>query len=162
MSTRNILDEVFSMDEEEAETFMESVRESYGEDDERNIGFDDTEAYGVSTPKLREDTSGYIRILHGPTGTSGTDWSDYVWHIAPNHPKKPWKVRPEYLLLAIQKVFSTVVPESSRVWIWSPDPEWEILEWTFRVVDLMHEWSVTIEDIEAMNLKLLEVCNSLV
>lgn len=162
MSTRNILDDVFSMDEEAKETFMEAVEDSYGEEDERVGLFDKTPAYGVSIPQLVTKESGYIRLLSGPVAGKDGDPTDYVWHIAPNHPKKPWKARPEHLLLAVQKVFSTVVPDKNRVWIWGPDPEWEIAEWSFKAVDILSDWSVTIDDISIMNEKLLEICNSLV
>lgn len=162
MSTRSILDDVFSMDEETSESFMEAIRKDYDTSEENGIGFDSVEVYKVSAPPLKTINSGFIRLMCGPISNSEGGWSDYVWHIAPNHPKKPWKVRPEHLLLAIQKSFLTVIPQTTRVWIWSPDPQWEVLEWTFKAMKVLEEWSVTIEDIEEMNIKLLEVCNSLV
>lgn len=161
MSTRNILDDVFSMDEETSETFMDAVRENYGEEEDRDVGFDDTEKYGVKVPQLRVQESGFIRLFSGPVVDNNGDPSDYVWHVAPNHPRKTWKVRPEHLLLSIQKCFFSVVPQTTQVWIWPPDAQWEIPEWSFKAMGILKEWSVTLEDIEEMNIKLLELCNSL-
>jgi hypothetical protein len=161
MSTRNILDDIFSMDEKDSDTFMDAVRESYVNEDGDELQFDKTEVYGAKVPELKTQTSGFIKIMSGPIVDSSGDLCDYVWHIAPSHHKKTWKVRPEHLLMAIQKVFLTVVPQTTRVWIWAPDPQWEIPEWSFKAMGLLQEWSVDMKDIEEMNIKLLEVCNSL-
>ena len=157
-TTREILDDVFGMDDEVAETFLENVHTQFQTDTDTgdDIGFDTVEKYNVKSPEFTVLQQGFIRVKHGVDGT------DYVWHISPHHPKKPWAARPEHLLLAIKRVFTTVVPPTTRMWIWSPEPEWEILEWTFKAVKLMEAWSVSQEDIDAMNKQLLEVCNSMV
>ena len=156
-ATRNILDEVFAFDDEEEnkETFMESVRKNMDPEGEEDPRFDSTESYSVEVPKLMNTSSGFVRIMHG------IDDRSYVWHIAPNHPKKKWKVRPEQFFMAIHKVMSKVIPPKTRVWIWGPEPSWEIPEWTFKAVDLMDEWSVSEEDINKMVIELLEVLNAL-
>jgi len=157
MSTRNILDDVFSFDDEEqVETFMESVRENTDPPEEVDPRFDKTESYSIEAPKLVSTESKFIRIMHG------VDDRSYVWHISPNHHKKKWKVQPEQFFMAIHKVMSMVIPPSTRVWIWGPEPSWEMPEWTFKAVNLMDEWSVDKEDIDRMIIKLLEVLNALV
>jgi hypothetical protein len=154
---KNILDDVFSRSEEELETFMEAVKENIGQDDmgDFHSKFDDKEI-GAETPDYITQESGNIRITHGWHGT------DYVWHMSTKHPKIPFKVDAKTMLYTVAKTMNDTIPSSVEVKIWLPLADWDIQEYTFKAVDLKSSWQITQKAIEALNLKLFNVLNTMV
>jgi len=161
-----LLDDVFGAPEEDVETFMdllssnevvvnkgapsmESIARSAAEDRPDQISY----------PVLVEQLSGLIRIQHGTHG------EDYVWHIAPYHPKKHvvnYKVSVQRVVYAIAKIMSEGLPSHIQAKIWLPYADWEIQEITFKAMGLNNEWSVNAKTIDAINLKIFETLNTLV
>lgn len=166
MEDRNLLEEIFSAPEEDVDTFMdllasnevvvnkgapamESIARSAAEDRPDMISY----------PKLIEQLSGMIRIQHGTHG------EDYVWHIAPFHPKKHvvnYKVSIQRAVYAIAKIMSEDLPSHIQAKIWLPYADWEIQEITFKALGLNNEWSVSPKTIDSINMKIFSTLNTLV
>lgn len=162
MSTEgeNILEQVFATPEEEVQTFMDIIKESVSEHDDNASGKGLEEVINgnvaqIGLADLLTQKSGWVQIGHGWHG------DDYVWHICPSHPKKPWQVSTERVCYAVAQTMNKVVPQETEVKIWLPYAEWEIKEITFKAIDLKKCWNVDDKSIRQMTIKLFEVLNAL-
>ena len=157
MEEKNILDDVFKTPEEEVETFVEAMSELITDpntSDASRIVHGRPEK--ISYPELVIQRSGLIGIQHG------WDGQNYVWHISPIHPKRPWKVSMDRVVYSIAKTMNTVIPNTTTVNFWLPHQEWEIAEITFKALDLKNVWSISNGDLEEVNKQLFEILNTLV
>jgi len=154
---RNLLDDVFGKSEEQIETFVEAISDAITDPNKDDIDkIKSGEPDKISAPEFIDQTSGFIRVSHG--------WhdADYVWHIAPNHIKKPFKISAERVVYGIAKVMNEVIPQDCEVKIWLPYADWDIQEYTFKAMDLRSHWQVSEEAIGKMNLNLFELLNTMV
>ncbi len=151
MGGDDILKKVFSTSEEDVETFMDVVKTDTDLSSEYS-----GKANQITAPKLRDSLTKLIRIQHG------WDGDDYVWHIAPAHHKRPFKVSIDRVVYTIARVMNETVPETVEVRIWLPSPDWDIPEITFKAFDLAMEWSISEKSLEKILDGLMDVLNELV
>lgn len=162
---RSVLDEIFSQSEEELETFMEAISRNVnpeaalsevGADSEDIDAIRSGKAQEISSPELVTQIIGQIQITHG------WDGGDYVWHICTTDMRIPWKVTDHRLCFGVSKVMTDTIPQTCIVDIWLPIPTWEIVEYTFKAMDLRSCWQITEESIAKMNRQLFEVLNTMI
>jgi len=162
MSEHNLLDDIFNTPEKDVETFMDimdgAIQESGSElrPEKTDISrIRKGKAEAVSAPRFVEQTSGWVTISHG------WDGADYVWHIAPARTSKTWKVSLQRVLYAIIKTMNDTIPQSVKVDIFPPYSDWDIKEITFKAYGLDYTWQIGKKELNALNLKLFEVLNTL-
>jgi len=162
MSTnKNILDDVFGIEEEEVASFADAILDSKVEkgtalDGDNSSKFEQDSPDKIQGPTLQFARNGYIEIAHGWHG------EDYVWHIKPWHPKKQYRVTMQRVLYAIAKTMSEKIPDHIVVDVFMPDYKWEIPEITFKAKEILNEWAIKNEDFPELNEKIFEVLNELV
>jgi hypothetical protein len=162
METRDVLDTVNKVSEEDVQTFLDVLKETVGDEVDDVMAFDihriekgDPEPVRESSI-TKEQISGLIRIVHG--------WhdDDYVWHISPAHQRRTWTVSLERVIYTIAQVMNKVIPPTVEVNIFPPHSEWDIKEITFKAIGLRNQWNVREEDLSTMVVALFEVLNTLV
>lgn len=151
---KSILDDVFGKTEEEVETFMDAIKSQVTAPDKYSRMAEDRPDQ-VSAPELTDQISGDVRVQ------SGFHDMDYVWHISCN-PKKKWKGSIDRICYAIAKTLNDVIPQTVEVKIFLPYADWDLQEITFKAIGLRDCWSITDQVITDLNLKLLQVLNTLV
>lgn len=156
---KNILDKVFSIEEQDVGTFADVLLSrgsvaSEAKDDIEKIKSGSPDK--VQAPDLKLSKNGYIEMLHG------WDKRDYVWHIKPWHPKKQYRVTLKRVIYTIASTMNETIPEYITVDMFMPNQQWSIPELTFKAKDLLDVWSIKDSDIAALNEKLFTVLNALV
>lgn len=162
MADRDLLSEIFSQPEHEVRSFMDTIRDTVQNGPETSdLENLDGKKHNVKAASSSKDqVSGLIHIE--------TVWhkDDCAWHIAPAHPRRPWKVSEDRVLYTIMRVMSGTIPSTIRVDISLPyhDPEgnWDIKEITFKARDIRAAWNVSDKDLEKMVEQLFEALNELV
>ena len=155
----NILDDIFKTPEEDVETFMDVLKDKEvavtktNEWDRAVSGRPDER---LKEPRLGTHISGHVKIECGWHG------SDYVWHLCSVHPKKQFKVSMERVSYSIAKVMNSIIPSSITVNFFLPYADWDIQEYTFKAIDLEHEWSITDEALGKVRVELFEILNTLI
>jgi hypothetical protein len=154
---RNLLDDLFSQDEREVETFVDVIKALdlvIDPDVVSQLASDRPEK--IAIPEFADQTSGGVRINHG--------WHDqeYVWHISPAQMRRPWKVSTERVIRTIMVIMNPIIPNHIVVKVWPPKAEWEIPEVTFKAYELKGEWCITDRAIENLNIELFKTLNELI
>lgn len=162
MSDDNLLENIFSVSDDDAQTFMDVMSDNIEaksdeiSDDLRRIAISgkDGKTEKIINPEYDTIIVGAIKIEKG--------WhaDDYVWHIS-DHPRRPFRVAQGKVVHAIALTMNKVIPNSVEVKIYMPMAEWDIQEYTFKAIDLRNQWNVTEDMIEDLNNSLLEVLNPL-
>lgn len=142
----DVLARIFGLSEQELNQFTDVIKKEINE-----------KPLSTENP-FKADTiiQKYIKIVHGWNG------DNYVWHISPSHERRPWKYSDGRILYAIGYVFNEVMPKSQIFDVYPPDPDWKLKEITYKGVDMKLNWSVTENDINKLNIRLLEVLSALV
>jgi hypothetical protein len=154
---RNLLDDLFTKEEQEVETFVDVLkRENLVIDPETTSRLVSDRPNAVKAPEFSDQQVGLIRINHG--------WhdEDYCWHISPAAVKRPWKVSTDRVIYAVAKLLNEVIPNHITVRIWKPYLEWEIPEVTFKAFGLRSVWSITDKSLQDLNDRLFIFLNNLV
>lgn len=161
---RSLLDDIFSKDEEDIETFMMAASDSIKlalrdkglEDDEDVNKVLSGKGDSYKAPSLMRQQSGFIEITHG--------WhdEDYVWHISAWHQKKQWNVDQSMVIYAVAKAMNSCVPTACKVNIFPPYQQWEIKEYTFKAIDLGSYWQINQAMLNELTDRLFVVLNELV
>ena len=156
---KSLLDDVFQAPDKYIQTFRDAIEEliedpNSDDEDTQKVVLARPDPYAM--PELTEQRAGFIGITHG--------WhdQDYVWHISPFHPKRPFKVPLDRAVYGIAKTMNDIVPAKCEVKIWYPYAEWEIQELTFKAIGLREFWTITEAAITELNLKLFTLLNALV
>jgi hypothetical protein len=110
----------------------------------------------VGVPTINEVQFGKIVISHG------WDNDDYVWHISTNNTKLPFKVPEKHLIMYVIQVFQSVIPDTCKVDIWTPDRTWDLKMYTFKAWKLRDYWQITPEILDTLLKKLFATANALV
>ena len=151
MADGNLLDEIFSTQKEEVETFADVMKKVSG----RNIT--DHESFRLKkTADMRVESQKFITINHG------THENNYIWHIKPNHKKRPWAVPMDRVLFAIGKLLHEYIPNDILIDIHLPKADWQIEEITVKANAALDHWSVNTELLNRVTGQFFEVLNTLV
>lgn len=156
MANKDILDEIFGLKEEDAETFFDLVSKETKDKKPEWLGTEADTLQTKQTAMFMEQSHKFIKITHGYHD------SNYVWHIAPSHPKKPWKVPMPKIFYAIGVVLNKHLPKSVIIDIYPPQVGWEMKEITIKANNVLDLWNVTKDDLAVVTGQLFEVLNELV
>lgn len=163
MSSRDLLGDIFRAKEYDVRTFMDVIRDETLRETPTDIGSaiaNEPVADVHSTATSVVHTSGFIRI------ECVTNKDDVAWHVAPLHPKKPWRVNEDRVIYTIMRVMAQTLPNTLKVEVGLPyhDPEgkWDIKEMTFRARGVKKVWNVTSRDLDKMVERLFVALNQLV
>ena len=152
MSEENLLDQIFSVSDEEIETFADVL-----EKENMSGSFSPKEVCRLSrTANYAAERQGFIEINHG------THENHYVWHIKPWHAKKPWSVPIGRVIYAIAKVLNAHFPQDVIIDLYPPSDDWDIPEITVRANEAANNWSVDEYCLKKVTGQFFEVLGSLV
>ena len=155
-----LLDRIFNTPDEQIETFADVILDRTGTEDLAKDEFAEKVVKGdpqqIEQVKMVEATNKFVRI------TSGFNQDDYILHVGPAHPKKPWKVTTDRVIFAAVHVWNKHIPREIVVDIFPPYSDWEIQEITFKAHGLKKEWSVDENDLKKLTLELFDVLGELI
>lgn len=149
MANKNILDDIFGAEEKDVETFGDIVKMNQKDFAPREV------LQLKKTANFTSATQKFLNITHG------THEENYVWHIRPAHPKRPWAVSTSRVIYAIGRVIHEHLPRDMMVDIFPPKVGWDIEEITVKANDAMSHWSVTQADLDKVTGQFFEVLNPL-
>ena len=157
-----LLDRIFQTPDEDVETFADVIKKEAETSPAGSFDKDflakaaKGEQVGIEkTYRPKEQVQGFIRIISGWLG------ADFVWHIGPAHPKKPWKVSLDRVIFAMVHTLNKYLPKEQRVDIFPPYQDWEIPEVTLKAIGIKNEWWVDEKELEKLNLEFMKVLNPL-
>jgi hypothetical protein len=149
VANNNLLDEIFDAKEEDVETFADTINMGEHKFAAKEIArVKKTSEFRTSRQKNVEITCGYHE-------------SDYVWHIKPWHPKKPWAVSIDRVVYAIAKILHSLIPHDIQIDTFLPESTWEIKEITIKAYGAMNHWSLREEDFQKVTGQMFEILNTL-
>jgi hypothetical protein len=148
MPNNSLLDQIFSAKKEDVETFSEVFKKE---------GITDQESFRLKkTAEMKVESQKYITINHGKHE------DNYVWHIQPTYPKKPWAVSIDKVLYAIGRVLNEYLPTDIMIDLHLPSSEWKIEEITVRANGALTHWAVTDAMLATVTGQFFEILNTLV
>lgn len=145
MADKNLLDDIFDRTEEETEVFADLLERQA----EESLATRSTSSY-------TQQSQGFITIVHG------NHEDNYVWHLKPHHPRKPWAVPLPRVIYAIAKVLNQHIPTDVLIDIFPPQQAWEIPEITVKAQHALDHWAVNLGLLDKVTGQLFEVLNKLV
>jgi hypothetical protein len=108
------------------------------------------------TANLFVETQKFVSITHG------SHENNYVWHIRPNHKKKPWAVSTDRVLFAIGKILNEYLSNDILIDLHLPNQSWQIEEITVRANEALDHWTVNEESLKKITGQFFEVLNTLI